>query len=138
MVTAEDIGKLILRLTTAGLLLFHGSYKVFNEIDSTLNMVEASGLPRFLGFGSIMGEFVAPIFVLLGYKTRVAAIVIAINMLATILVAHRDIILRVNDYWGWMIELNVFFLGAALTISFLGPVASAHPMVRGGGINVPF
>jgi putative oxidoreductase len=119
-VTADDAGKLILRVSCAGLLLFHGSYKVFNEMESTIRMTEGAGLPGIVAYGSIVGEFIAPLFILAGFGTRVAALIVAFNMLMTILVAHRDIAFKVNDYWGWMIELNVFFLLTALAIFFLG------------------
>ena len=116
----DDIGKLLIRIACGGLLLFHGSYKVFHEMESTVGMVEKAGLPGFLAYGSIVGEFIAPIFLILGFYSRIAALIIAFNMLMSILVAHRDIAFKVNDYWGWMIELNVFFLVAALAVFFLG------------------
>jgi putative oxidoreductase len=116
----SDIGKFLLRTVCGGLLLFHGSYKVFNEMDSTIKMVESAGLPGVVAYGAIVGEFIAPIFLILGYFSRIAALVIAFNMFCTIAVAHRDIAFQVNDYWGWMIELNVFFMMAALACYFLG------------------
>jgi putative oxidoreductase len=129
--SSADTGKLILRITCAGLLLFHGSYKLFGEIESTASMVEKAGLPGILAYGTIVGEFVAPIFIIVGYKTRLAALVVAFNMLCSILIAHRDIMFKVNDYWGWMIELNVFFMMAAISIFFLG--AGKWSLSRGTG-----
>src|SRR5688572_20392447 len=117
-ITADDVGKLILRLSCAGLLLFHGSYKVFNEMESTIRMTESAGLPGIMAYGSIVGEFIAPIFILVGFGSRIAGLIVAFNMLMTILVAHRDIAFKVNDYWGWMIELNIFFLLTASAIFF--------------------
>jgi putative oxidoreductase len=128
---SADTGKLILRFTCAGLLLFHGSYKLFGEIESTMGMVEKAGLPAFLAYATLVGEFIAPIFIIVGYWTRLAALVVAFNMLCSILIAHRDIIFKVNDYWGWMIELNVFFMMAALAIFFLG--AGKFSVSRGKG-----
>jgi putative oxidoreductase len=128
---SPDTGKLILRFTCAVLLIFHGSYKLFGEIESTIGMVEKAGLPGFLAYGTIIGEFIAPIFIIIGYGTRLAALVIAFNMLCSILIAHRDIMFKVNDYWGWMIELNVFFMMAALAIFFLG--AGKFSLSRGNG-----
>lgn len=130
-VTADDVGKFILRLSCAGLLLFHGSYKVFNEMESTIRMTESAGLPGIMAYGSIVGEFVAPILILAGFGSRIAALIVAFNMLMTILVAHRDIAFKVNDYWGWMIELNVFFLLTSLAIFFLG--AGCISVSRGKG-----
>jgi putative oxidoreductase len=131
MSSATDTGKLILRLTCAGLLLFHGSYKIFKEMDSTISMVEKAGLPGVLAYGTIIGEFIAPILIIIGFKTRIAALIVAFNMLGSILIAHRDIMFKVNDYWGWMIELNVFFMMSAIAIFFLG--AGKYSVSRGEG-----
>lgn len=128
---AEDIGKLILRFSTASLLLFHGSYKVFREIDSTVAMVENAGLPGALAYGAVIGEFIAPLFVIIGYKTRLAAAIMSVNMLMTILIAHRDIAFKLNDYWGWMIEFNVALMLGSLAIVFLG--AGSLSLRRGRG-----
>jgi putative oxidoreductase len=128
---AESFGKLILRITTGGLLLFHGSFKFFKDIQHVKDIVDQAGLPQWMAYGSIIGEFIAPIFLIVGYKTKLAALVIAFNMLMTILLAHRDIMFTVNDYWGWMIELNVFFLMAALALFFLG--AGNYSLSKGKG-----
>ena len=84
-------------------------------------MVANAGLPPVLAYGTIVGEFFAPILVLIGFKTRIAALVIAFNMLMSIVIAHRDIAFSVNDYGGWMIELNVIYLLTAVAIYFIGP-----------------
>lgn len=127
----EDIGKLLLRLTCGGLLLPHGAFKIFVEIGSIKQMVSSAGLPPALAYGTIVGEVIAPILVILGWKTRIAALVIAFNMLMSVLIAHRDIIFRVNDYWGWMIELNVSFMMTALVIFFIG--SGRYSISRGRG-----
>ena len=129
--SSEDLGKLLLRITCGGLVLPHGAFKIFVEIESIKGMVTAAGLPAFLAYGSVIGEFVAPLFLIAGWKSRIAALIIAFNMLAAILIAHRDIIFRVNDYWGWMIELNMFIMLTALTAFFLG--AGKHSLSRGRG-----
>jgi putative oxidoreductase len=127
----DDIGKLILRLTSGGLLVLHGSHKVFVEIESIKTMVSNAGLPATLAYGSIIGEFVAPIFVILGFKSRIAGLVIAFNMFMSIVIAHRDIAFKLNDYGAWMIELNVFYMMAGLTVYFLG--SGTFSISRGKG-----
>ena len=83
-------------------------------------MVSAAGLPEFIAYGNLMGEVVAPVFVIAGYKARLAALVIAFNMLMSVPIAHRDIVFSRNDFGGWMIELNVFYLMTALAVFFAG------------------
>ena len=94
----QDLAKLLLRITCGGILLFHGVHKVFVEVDHVKVMVKNAGLPESFAYGNIIGEFVAPIFVLLGLKTRLAALVIAFNMLMSVLIGHRDIMFSINDY----------------------------------------
>jgi putative oxidoreductase len=127
----EDIGKLILRITSAGLLFLHGSHSAIYGIQHVKNMVTAVGLPEFIAYGNLIGEVVAPIFIMIGYKARLAALVMALNMLASILIAHRDIAFARNDFGGWMIELNIFFLFSAVVISLLG--AGRWSLSRGKG-----
>jgi putative oxidoreductase len=127
----EDIAKLLLRITCGGILLFHGVFKVFVDLEHIKKMVASAGLPEVLAYGSIVGEFIAPILVIIGLKTRLAALVIAFNMLMTIVVAHRDVIFKVNDYGGWMIETNMLFLLPALAIFFAG--AGRYSVSKGVG-----
>jgi putative oxidoreductase len=116
----EDLAKLLLRITCAGLLLFHGSFKIYGDFQHIKDMVHAAGLPEFIAYGNFIGELIAPLFVIIGYKTRIAALIIAINMLVSILMAHTDIVFKINDYGAWMIELNVFYMMTAIALFFLG------------------
>ena len=116
----SDLAKLLLRITCGGILLFHGIHKVFVEIEHVKVIVKNAGLPEFMAYGNIIGEFVAPIFVLLGYKTRIAALIIAFNMLMSVVIAHPDIVFSINDYGGWMIETNMLYLMTAVALVFSG------------------
>ena len=116
----QDLAKLLLRLTCGGILLFHGVHKVFVEVDHVKVIVRNAGLPEVLAYGNIIGEFVAPIFVLIGLKTRIAAAIIAVNMLMSVLIGHRDIMFSINDYGGWMIETNVLYMMTAVVLFFTG------------------
>ncbi len=127
----EDLAKLLLRITCAGLLLFHGTYKIYGDFQHIKDMVRAAGLPEFIAYGNFIGEFLAPLFVIAGYKTRIAALLIAINMLASILIAHTDIVFKLNNFGAWMIELNVFYMMTAIVIFFLG--AGKYSISKGNG-----
>ena len=59
----EDIGKLILRLSIAGLMLFHGFFKLFNGIDGIKFLVTNAGLPEFIAYGVYLGEIIFPILI---------------------------------------------------------------------------
>ena len=116
----SDLSKLILRLTCGGLLFMHGSHSAIHGIQHVKDMVSAAGLPEFIAYGNLIGEGVAPIFLIAGFKTRIAALIIASNMLMSVLIAHRDIMFSRNDFGGWMIELNVFYFMIALAVFFTG------------------
>ena len=116
----HDVSRLIIRVTCGGLLFLHGLNSALYGIDHIRNMVREAGLPEFISYGNLVGEFVAPVFVVLGYKSRMAALIIAFNMLMSVVIAHRDIAFQRNDFGGWMIELNVFYLMTALAVFFGG------------------
>ena len=127
----QDLAKLLLRLTCGGILLFHGWHKVFVEMDHVKVMVKNAGLPEVFAYGNIVGEFVAPIMVLIGFKTRIAALIIAFNMLMSVLIGHRDIMFSVNDFGGWMIETNMLYMMTAVVLIFTG--AGKYSVSRGMG-----
>jgi putative oxidoreductase len=116
----DDLAKLILRVTCGGLLILHGSNSAIHGIQHIRDMVKAAGLPEFIAYGNLIGEVVAPFFMIIGYKSRIAALVVAFNMLASILIAHRDIAFARNNFGGWMIELNVFYMMTAIAVCFAG------------------
>src|SRR3954468_12106837 len=100
--------------------MMHGSNSLIHGIDYIKGMVHSAGLPEFISYGNLVGEVIAPIFMIIGYRSRIAALVVAFNMLLSVLIAHRDIAFARNDYGGWMIELNVFFFMTALAVFFTG------------------
>jgi putative oxidoreductase len=127
----EDIGKLLLRLSCGGLLILHGYHKAFVDIEPIKEMVTNQGLPCSFAYGTIIGEFVAPIFVIAGFKSRIAAAIVTFNMLMSVVIAHRDIAFKLNDFGGWMIELNVLYMLSAIAILFLG--SGKYSLSRGVG-----
>jgi putative oxidoreductase len=124
-----DLGKLLLRVTCAGLLLMHGSHSAIHGVDHIKRMLADNGIPESIAYLNLIGEVVAPLMMIIGFKARIAGLLIAFNMLMSVLIAHRDIAFSRNDFGGWMIELNVFFFFTALAVMFLG--AGKYAMSRG-------
>lgn len=116
----QDLGKLLLRVACAGLLLMHGSHSAIHGVDHIKRMLAANGIPESLAYLNLIGEVVAPLMMIIGFRARIAGLIIAFNMLSSVLIAHRDIMFSRNDFGGWMIELNVFFFLTALSVAFLG------------------
>jgi putative oxidoreductase len=116
----EHLARLIIRVSCGGMLFLHGSHSLLHGIGHIKNMLRNSGMPEFIAYGNLVGEVVAPIFMIIGYKSRIAALVVAFNMLMSIAIGHRDIAFARNDFGGWMIELNVFYMMTALAVFLTG------------------
>jgi putative oxidoreductase len=129
--TIEDVGKLILRVGFAGLLLCHGIHKLLYGVDPVMDQLEASGLPRLMAYGSLVGEVAAPLLVLVGLFTRPAAAVMALTMVTAGFVAFRDKLFELTPVGAWALEpVAVFFVGS-LAICLLG--AGRFSLSRGKG-----
>lgn len=118
--TQQNIGLLILRLTIGGLMLFHGYDKLSHGIDGIINLLIKNGLPGFTAYTVFLGELIAPILLILGYRTRLASLFIALTMVTAILLAHSDDIFKLGDHGNWALELNGLYLFGSLAILFLG------------------
>jgi|TARA_Y100001934_G_C12263195_1_gene731071 putative oxidoreductase len=116
-----DLGKLIVRLTLGGLLLFHGIAKLLNGIGFIEGQLASHGLPTILAYGVYIGEVIAPLMVILGYQTRIGALIIVFNMIVAIALVHGHQLLTLSSNGGWALELQGFFLFTALALIFLGP-----------------
>ncbi|HEY7958321.1 MAG: DoxX family protein [Polyangia bacterium] len=127
--TGQDLGKLLLRITVGALLLLHGLAKLRHGIAPIHGMVTAKGLPSVLAYGVYIGEVLAPILVLLGYFTRPAAIVIAINMVVAVALAHSGNVLHLGRSGGSAVELEALYFAAALAIALFG--AGRYSVSRG-------
>lgn len=121
MAASEDLGKLILRITLAVLILLHGIAKLQNGIDFISGMVTNAGMPAMFAYGVYIGEVLAPILVLVGLFTRPAAWIIVINMVVAIVLVHMAELFTLGDTGGWALELQGMFLFAAVAVALLGP-----------------
>lgn len=116
-----DIGLLILRLGVGGLMLPHGIYKLFNGTDYIQGLFTEVGLPAFFAYAVFLGEVVAPIGILLGYKVRVSSILLVLTCLVAILLGHPREIFEATKSGGWSLELLGLFLAGSITLYFTGP-----------------
>ncbi|MGQ0639652.1 MAG: DoxX family protein [Gemmatimonadaceae bacterium] len=128
----DDWGKLLLRLTVAGLLLFHGVFKVKNGIDWMAGPLSAVGLPAVVGYGVYVAEIVAPVLLIVGKYTRLAGLVIAFDLCMAILLVLRERMFTVSPQGGGLaIELELLFLLGGLAIALLGSGRYALSQGRG-------
>jgi len=111
----------LLRVTVGGLLILHGIHKIQHGVGPVEGLLDGKGLPTFLAYGAYLGEVLAPALVIVGFKTRLAALVMAGNMAMAIWLAHVDLLGELNAMGGWAVEFPAFFLLGALSIALIGP-----------------
>ena len=117
----EDIGKLVLRLTLGILLILHGVAKILGGVGGISGMLQNLGLPGFFAYGVYIGEVLAPLLVILGLYARIGALIIVVNMLAALYLAHLGDLFLLDQGGGWKLELQGFFLFTALAVALIGP-----------------
>ncbi|WP_312311554.1 DoxX family protein [Atlantibacter sp.] len=116
----DDLGKLLLRLSVGGLMLFHGLHKLFDGVDGIAGMLAAHGIPGFVAYGVLLGEVVAPVLIILGVLTRLSALGLAFTMVVAWLLVGLNNTFMLDKVGAWAIESLVYFFVAALAIAFLG------------------
>lgn len=107
----------LLRITLALLMLFHGWAKIRHGIGGIEQMIEARGAPSWLAYAVYLGEVVAPLLLLVGLWVVPAALVIAINMLVAFFLVHTKQVLMLQSSGGWALELQAFFFVTALVVA---------------------
>ncbi len=63
--------------------------KIFNY-EGTVAWMEGYGVPGFLLWPTIILEIILPVLIIIGYKTKVSAIILAIFSIATAFIFHLD------------------------------------------------
>jgi putative oxidoreductase len=84
-----NIIDLIGRVFISGVFLLSGFSKIGNY-DGTVGWMESFGLPGFLLIPAIILEILAPILIIIGYQTRIAAGALSLFCLATAIIFHTD------------------------------------------------
>lgn len=120
-----DIGILILRLVTAGLMLFHGIHKFFHAEGAIkghahiLQGLSDKGLPSFLWIGVPIAEIIVPILFILGVFTRISGVLTVILMTFTLWFWGAEAFTLTS--WGSVnSEVNLYFLFSGAVLFFTG------------------
>ena len=129
--TSEELGKLLLRVSIAGLMLLHGIDKL-SGVEGIANRLEDVGLPRFVALGVYVGEIISPFFMIIGFLTRINALIFAFNMVVAVMLAHPDDIFKLGDHGEWAIELQALYIFGAIAVFLLGPGKYSISKGRGG------
>jgi putative oxidoreductase len=81
----------IARLLISALFLISAYNKIFS-IDGTMSWMEGFGVPGILLYPTIALEIILPLFIIIGYRARLAAGFLAAFCIATAFVFHYDFV----------------------------------------------
>ena len=80
---------LIGRIFISGIFLLSAFNKIGNY-EGTLGWMGSFGLPGFLLAPAILLEIIAPILIIIGYQTKIAAGALSLFCIATAIIFHND------------------------------------------------
>lgn len=120
MKTNFNVGLLISRIAIGFPMSIYGINKLMHGIGFIEDMLLQHGLPSFLAYGVFAGEIIAPFMLIVGFRTRLAGLIFAINCLTAILMAQTSNIFKLNDFGGWALELLVIYLLIGVSLFFTG------------------
>ena len=110
-----DFGLLLMRLGFSVGMMTHGYGKFLKVIQGNFEFGDPIGIgPTFSLILSAIGEFIAPILIILGWKTRLATIFPTLTMLVAYAIAHD------GDPFSRKEKAFVYLI-AFLTLYFTGP-----------------
>jgi len=84
-----QILELIGRIFISSIFLIAGVGKIFNY-EGTIGYMESFGVPGYLLIPAIIIEILFPLLVIIGYKTKLAAIVLALFAALLAIIFHTD------------------------------------------------
>ena len=77
------------RIFLSAVFLIAGVNKIFNYEGTTAYM-ESFGIPGFLFIPSIILEILFPLLIIIGYKTKISALIMAIFSISLAIIFHTD------------------------------------------------
>jgi putative oxidoreductase len=102
------------------MILLHGIAKIVGGVDGIVGTVAKAGLPGAFGYLVYVGEVLAPLLLIVGVWTRLAALVVAVNMVVAIALVHMGDLFTLTEQGGWALELQGMFLFGAIAVALLG------------------
>ena len=87
----SNIGLALLRIVPSVMLLTHGFPKFKKMLDGNLEFYDPIGIGQSPSlFLAVIGEFVCPLLIIIGFKTRWFAVPPAITLLVATLIFHSS------------------------------------------------
>ena len=107
----------ISRIFISSIFLLSGYNKIFNY-KNTVVWMEGFGIPGFLLWPTILLEIILPILIIIGYRTQISAILLAMFCIATAVIFHFDF---ANQMQTIAFLKNFALAGGFLFIAVHGP-----------------
>lgn len=115
-----DLGILITRIAVGFPMMVYGVSKLIHGVGFIENMMARYGLPPFLAYGVFLGEIIAPVMIILGFRIRLAGLVFAANCFTAVILAQTGSIFKLNEFGGWALELLAIYFLVSLNFFFTG------------------
>ena len=77
------------RVFIAALFIINGIGKIFNY-DSTISYMSDFNVPGFIVIPAIVVELLLPLLIIIGYKTRISAFILALFTILLAVIFHSD------------------------------------------------
>ncbi|MBT8262518.1 MAG: DoxX family protein [Bacteroidia bacterium] len=91
MTSTHHLGLLVLRISASGLILVHGIPKLLEVLQGDFGFGDPIGVGATLTkILAIIGEVICPLLIIIGFKTRLAAIPAMITMFVAAFIVHAD------------------------------------------------
>jgi len=116
----SDLGRLVLRCSVGLLILLHGIAKLRFGLGDVATSLQRANLPIAIGYLVYIGEVVGPVFMIIGAWTRIAAAIVAFNMLVALLLGHPHELFDMTAHGGLLLEVQWLYLAGAVATSLLG------------------
>lgn len=101
-------------------MFMHGFHKVIYGVDGIKSMLAGYGMPEFLAYGVHLGETIAALMIIIGYRTRLAAVAFTIVMIVAFLMAHMNPLFALTKSGAWLHEGIALFLFGGVGLFFSG------------------
>ena len=110
-----NIIDLLGRIFISVLFFINGIFKI-NNYEGTIEWMDSYALPGIMIIPAIIIEIVAPILIVIGYKTKMAAVLLFLFCISTAFIFH-------NDFSDQM-QLTAFLKNIALAGGFMFLIAN--------------
>ena len=110
-----NIIDLLGRIFISILFFINGVFKI-NNYDGTIEWMDGYGLPSIMIIPAILIEIVAPVLIIIGYKTKISAAFLFLFCISTAFIFH-------NDFSDQM-QLTAFLKNIALAGGFMFLIAN--------------